>query len=254
MLLTFATTGENPNASRVGKVISEPDPTMVLIVPATRPTPTMARASSTDMERVYRSGRGGSTAGAARARCSAVHHRVDPRETTGVPPATMTGDARRARTRRRPGIGAERAPGATSSCATSSRTTTSTAPASCAAAPAGSRRRRRRSPRPGSVGSAGRARGYGPPAFASPPSPYANYGARVVAWLIDWVITSVIGSIALLPLHAVHQVSSSVGRQLPTATARSASPSRTRVLFCSSSSSSSTRPLSPVRREDRPSG
>jgi uncharacterized RDD family membrane protein YckC len=40
-------------------------------------------------------------------------------------------------------------------------------------------------------------------------SPYANYGTRVAAWIIDWVITSIIGSIALLPLHAVHQVSSS---------------------------------------------
>src|ERR1039458_3705882 len=61
VLLTLATTGENPNASKVGKVISDPDPTMVLIVPATRPAPTMARVSSTDMDRVYRSGPGGST-------------------------------------------------------------------------------------------------------------------------------------------------------------------------------------------------
>ena len=37
VLLTFATTGGNPNANRVGKVISEPEPTMVLIVPATKP-------------------------------------------------------------------------------------------------------------------------------------------------------------------------------------------------------------------------
>ena len=58
VLLTLATTGEKPKASRVGKVMSEPEPTMVLMVPATRPAPTMASASSTDMERVYRSGRG----------------------------------------------------------------------------------------------------------------------------------------------------------------------------------------------------
>ena len=61
VLLTLATTGENPNASRVGKVMSDPEPTMVLIVPATSPTPVMARASSTDMRRVYRSVRGAST-------------------------------------------------------------------------------------------------------------------------------------------------------------------------------------------------
>jgi hypothetical protein len=33
--------------------MSEPEPTIVLIVPAARPTPTMARASRADMERVY---------------------------------------------------------------------------------------------------------------------------------------------------------------------------------------------------------
>jgi uncharacterized RDD family membrane protein YckC len=32
----------------------------------------------------------------------------------------------------------------------------------------------------------------------------------VGAWLIDWVITSVIGAIVLLPIHAVHQVNTSV--------------------------------------------
>ena len=48
-----------------------------------------------------------------------------------------------------------------------------------------------------------------PPANTPPASPYTNYAARVGAWIIDWVITSIIGSIALLPLHAVHQVSSS---------------------------------------------
>jgi uncharacterized RDD family membrane protein YckC len=42
------------------------------------------------------------------------------------------------------------------------------------------------------------------------PSPYANYGARVGAWLIDWVITSVVGSLVLLPIHAVHKAASKV--------------------------------------------
>ena len=37
VLLTLATTGEKPNASKVGKVMSEPEPTMVLTVPATKP-------------------------------------------------------------------------------------------------------------------------------------------------------------------------------------------------------------------------
>ena len=41
-------------------------------------------------------------------------------------------------------------------------------------------------------------------------SPFANYGARVGAWLIDWVITSVIGAIVLLPIHAVHKVNTNV--------------------------------------------
>ena len=36
-------------ASSVGKVISEPDPTMVLIVPARKPTATTSSASRTDM-------------------------------------------------------------------------------------------------------------------------------------------------------------------------------------------------------------
>src|SRR5258708_6885222 len=34
LLETFATTGANPNASSVGKVISEPDPTTALMAPA----------------------------------------------------------------------------------------------------------------------------------------------------------------------------------------------------------------------------
>jgi uncharacterized RDD family membrane protein YckC len=32
----------------------------------------------------------------------------------------------------------------------------------------------------------------------------------VGAWLIDWVITSIVGSIVLIPIHAVHQASSTV--------------------------------------------
>src|ERR1700684_1113209 len=53
VLLTLATMGLSPKAHRVGKVIRAPDPTIVLMVPATRPTATMARASSADMGRVY---------------------------------------------------------------------------------------------------------------------------------------------------------------------------------------------------------
>lgn len=56
---------------------------------------------------------------------------------------------------------------------------------------------------------------YGPPghaplAYGAPPSPYANYGARVGGWLIDWVITSVVGSLVLIPIHAVHEAGSTV--------------------------------------------
>jgi len=36
-------------------------------------------------------------------------------------------------------------------------------------------------------------------------SPYANYGRRLGGWLIDWLITSAIGAVVLLPLHAVHE-------------------------------------------------
>ena len=49
VLLTLATTGENPMASRVGKVISEPEPTIVLMVPARKAAPISSRASRTDM-------------------------------------------------------------------------------------------------------------------------------------------------------------------------------------------------------------
>jgi uncharacterized RDD family membrane protein YckC len=41
-------------------------------------------------------------------------------------------------------------------------------------------------------------------------SPFASFGARVGGWLIDWVITSVIGAIVLVPLHAVHQTNTNV--------------------------------------------
>ena len=44
---TFAVTGGYPNASSTGKVISEPLPTTVLMVPAARPAARMARASGT---------------------------------------------------------------------------------------------------------------------------------------------------------------------------------------------------------------
>src|SRR5947208_3446694 len=49
VLLTLATTGEYPMASSVGNVISEPEPTMVLMVPARKPTPATSSASRTDI-------------------------------------------------------------------------------------------------------------------------------------------------------------------------------------------------------------
>src|SRR3954451_15228054 len=48
VLETLAVTGGTPNASRVGNVISVPDPTTVLIVPAASPARPMATASSGD--------------------------------------------------------------------------------------------------------------------------------------------------------------------------------------------------------------
>ena len=45
MLETLATMGGKPKNSSVGKVISDPEPTMVLIVPAAKPARAMARAS-----------------------------------------------------------------------------------------------------------------------------------------------------------------------------------------------------------------
>jgi uncharacterized RDD family membrane protein YckC len=33
----------------------------------------------------------------------------------------------------------------------------------------------------------------------------ASYGLRVGGWIIDWLITSAIGAVVLLPIHAVHQ-------------------------------------------------
>ena len=53
MFVTFATTAGNPKASKVGNVMSDPDPTTVLIVPAVSPAPAMAKASSTDTGNVY---------------------------------------------------------------------------------------------------------------------------------------------------------------------------------------------------------
>jgi uncharacterized RDD family membrane protein YckC len=52
--------------------------------------------------------------------------------------------------------------------------------------------------------------GPAPPPFGPPASPLASYGARVGAWLIDWVITSIVGAVVLVPIHAVHQVNTTV--------------------------------------------
>ena len=49
---TLASTGGYPRASRVGKVMSEPEPTMTLIVPAASPAAKMARAAHGVMGRV----------------------------------------------------------------------------------------------------------------------------------------------------------------------------------------------------------
>src|SRR5690242_21468967 len=48
-LETLAVTGGRPTASRTGKVISVPDPTMVLIVPAPIPAARTATASAGDI-------------------------------------------------------------------------------------------------------------------------------------------------------------------------------------------------------------
>jgi len=45
VLETFATNGGNPKNSNVGKVISVPDPTMVLMVPAAIPAASSATTS-----------------------------------------------------------------------------------------------------------------------------------------------------------------------------------------------------------------
>src|ERR1700674_3237642 len=45
VLLTLATTGENPTARRVGKVRSDPDPTIAFTIPALRPAAKMARTA-----------------------------------------------------------------------------------------------------------------------------------------------------------------------------------------------------------------
>src|SRR3954462_12613075 len=49
VLLTLAISGEYPIASNVGKVINEPEPTMVLMVPARNAAPASSRTSRTDM-------------------------------------------------------------------------------------------------------------------------------------------------------------------------------------------------------------
>ena len=43
VLLTLATIGENPTARRVGKVNSDPDPTIAFTIPAAKPAARMAR-------------------------------------------------------------------------------------------------------------------------------------------------------------------------------------------------------------------
>src|SRR3954454_7804840 len=47
VLETLATTGGYPTASRVGNVISDPDPTIALTAPATTPAPVTASISRT---------------------------------------------------------------------------------------------------------------------------------------------------------------------------------------------------------------
>src|SRR5215471_5738703 len=49
LLLTFASTGGYPSPISVGKVISVPEPTTVLMVPAATPAPKIARAWVTGM-------------------------------------------------------------------------------------------------------------------------------------------------------------------------------------------------------------
>jgi len=49
----------------------------------------------------------------------------------------------------------------------------------------------------------------------APPSPFVNYGRRLGGWLIDWVITSVIGAVVLLALHDVQRTNVVNGTQPP---------------------------------------
>ncbi|HEY5023580.1 MAG TPA: RDD family protein [Acidimicrobiales bacterium] len=51
-----------------------------------------------------------------------------------------------------------------------------------------------------------------------PPTPYATFGTRLVGWLIDWVITSILGSILLLPLHAVRHTGGATADASPSST------------------------------------
>jgi uncharacterized RDD family membrane protein YckC len=51
--------------------------------------------------------------------------------------------------------------------------------------------------------------GYGRPAPDAPGSPLATWGVRSVGWLIDLVITSVVGALVLTPIHAIRQTGTS---------------------------------------------
>ena len=88
VLETFAVTGGTPNASRVGNVISVPDPTTVLMVPAATPASTMATASSSDTPSRLAAARaaGGGVGGGARRRAAAAG------DATGLAAALGRGD------------------------------------------------------------------------------------------------------------------------------------------------------------------
>src|SRR3954462_1183798 len=60
---TFAVTGAKPKASRVGKVISVPEPTTALMAPAATPAKAMARISYQGTGRPYKRWPGGPTSG-----------------------------------------------------------------------------------------------------------------------------------------------------------------------------------------------
>src|SRR4051812_12354431 len=60
---TFAVTGGKPKASRVGKVISVPEPTTALMAPAATPARAMATISYQGTGRPYKRWPGGPTSG-----------------------------------------------------------------------------------------------------------------------------------------------------------------------------------------------